>query len=88
MAAGAVRGAVYHTSRYVFHNIPVEPGQQMHFMVEVRDLAPAPDKPPFEFRSTVWTHAVDARTYQPQPQPPVYGKNSWDTAQTLGCSPQ
>jgi len=74
--------------RYVFNNIPVEPGQQMHFMVEVRDPAPGPDKPPFEFHSTVWTHAVDARTYQPQPQPPVYGKNSWDTAQALGCGPQ
>jgi hypothetical protein len=72
--------------RHVFNDIQVDPGQPMHFMVEVRDPAPGSDKPPFAFHSSVWTHALDARTYQPQPQPPAYGTESWNTAQVMGCS--
>lgn len=52
--------------RWVFNDVPVRPGVQHHFLVWAggANLQTFP---------TIWTHAVDARTFFPMPQPPDYG---------------
>lgn len=52
--------------RWVFNNVPVTPGVQTHFVVSVLTLGAKATSP----HSTVWTHAADARTLLPDPQPP------------------
>lgn len=51
--------------RWVFNNVKVEPGKQYHYLVRVHGAETFP---------TLWTHASDARTYlpHPQPAPPCY----------------
>jgi len=51
--------------RWVFNDVPVQPGRQYHFMVAVWRNGRAPD-----FSSSVWTHAPDARTFLPRPEVP------------------
>ena len=46
--------------RWVFNDVPVEPGQQYHFVVHASQSV---DSPP-------WTHAADPRTILPNPQVP------------------
>lgn len=56
-----VNGRTY--PRWVFNDVPVDPGQQYHFLVTV----------PREFGTvypTIWTHATDARTFLPDPPMP------------------
>jgi hypothetical protein len=50
--------------RWVFNNVTVKPGTQYHFMVVA--LGANRTYP------TIWTHAADARTIFPNPQPPRY----------------
>jgi hypothetical protein len=58
----AVSGQFY--PRWVFNDIPVQPGQQYHFAAYVfKNKLPSP-------YSNVWTHAADARTILPNPSPP------------------
>lgn len=47
--------------RWVFNNVKVEPGKQYHYLVRVHGAETFP---------TLWTHASDARTYLPHPEPP------------------
>ena len=56
--------------RWVFNDIPVEPGRVYHFIATV--LSPVKQLTTFP---TVWTHApegVDTRTIMPHPRPPTY----------------
>ena len=74
-------------SRYVFNNIAVQPGQPVNFAVQLRDPNPLlRDVPPYSYYSTIWTHAADARTYLPNPQPPKYGGYQEFMPEVLGCS--
>lgn len=61
--------------RWVFNDVPVEPGQVYHFIATV--LSPVKELTTFPM---VWTHAsaqADVRTRLPHPQPPYYtGENS------------
>lgn len=53
--------------RWVFNDVPVQPGMQYHFMV----LIGGGSRPPaVRTYPTVWTHAADARTNVPNPQVP------------------
>jgi hypothetical protein len=52
--------------RWVFNNVTVKPGTQHHFRVIVMGG-------PNRVYPTIWTHAADARTIFPNPQPPPYG---------------
>lgn len=60
----SANGQIY--PRWVFNDVPVKPGGQSHFIAWVttsrRSLLS-----PF---TTIWTHAADARTYLPAPEPP------------------
>ena len=49
--------------RWVFNNIPVEPGRQYHFAALPAGIDVA--------YPTIWTHGPDARTYLPAPKPPL-----------------
>jgi hypothetical protein len=50
--------------RWVFNNVPVEPGKRYHFLALVyHDKIESP-------YSTIWTHAADPRTYLPVPPVP------------------
>lgn len=51
--------------RWVVNNFPVQPGQQYHFLFLIGALG----QPGASF-PTIWTHAADARTILPQPEPP------------------
>jgi hypothetical protein len=54
--------------RWVFNDVPVQPGQQYHFMAMLTGIqGGVVDGRQFP---TIWTHAADARTYLPTPQPP------------------
>ncbi len=55
--------------RWVFNNVPVQPGQQYHFMAILAGLLGNAVTAGNQF-PTVWTHAADARTYLPNPQAP------------------
>jgi hypothetical protein len=59
-----VNGRTY--PRWVFNNVAVKPGQQYHFMV----TASSPEADFERAYSTIWTHAVDARTFLPHPEVP------------------
>ena len=75
--------------RWVFNNIPVEPGQQYHFMVYLKAPnpgGPTPDAGVAQCFPSIWTHAADARTDLPDPQPPEYGLHDYDTVAALGCA--
>ncbi len=51
--------------RWVFNDVPVEPGTPYHFMAEIGGR--------FAYHSeysSIWTHAADARTINPTPQAP------------------
>ncbi|HPL28810.1 MAG TPA: hypothetical protein PLG21_12225 [Anaerolineae bacterium] len=62
--------------RWVFNNVPVEPGQPYHFAPYVyEDLAT--DLP--SWSCTIWTHAANARTLLPNPRPPRPAVSSWQT---------
>ena len=50
--------------RWVFNNVPIEPGKRYHFLALVYHCK---IQSPY---STVWTHAADARTYIPTPSAP------------------
>jgi hypothetical protein len=56
--------------RWVFNNVTVKPGTQHHFRVIVMGG-------PNRVYPTIWTHAADARTIFPNPQPPPYGCTSF-----------
>ncbi len=47
--------------RWVFNNVKVEPGKQYHYLVRVQGIETFP---------TIWTHALDVRTYLPNPPVP------------------
>jgi hypothetical protein len=47
--------------RWVFNNVIVEPGKQYHYLVRVQGVETFP---------TIWTHALDVRTYLPNPPLP------------------
>jgi hypothetical protein len=51
--------------RWVFNDVPVKPGAQYHFLAWTGGAS--------QVFPTIWTHAVDARTFLPTPQPPDYG---------------
>jgi hypothetical protein len=55
--------------RWVFNDVPVQPGQQYHFMAILAGLLGNAVTTGNQF-STIWTHAADARTYLPSPQAP------------------
>nr|HOR01119.1 hypothetical protein [Anaerolineae bacterium]HPL28298.1 hypothetical protein [Anaerolineae bacterium] len=77
--------------RYVFNNIAVEPGQPYQFTVKLYTTGPAQrleDGSLFRFYSNIWTHAADARTYLPNPQPPQYHAEGLNSAETLHCTDQ
>ncbi len=65
--------------RWVFNDVPVLPGVPYHFVVQVLG--------PVQTFSTVWTHAVDARTILPTPQPP-FDCPGWHTLIDSGFSPR
>lgn len=50
---------------WVFNDVPVQPGHQYHFLALMGSTRVAPTMHP-----TIWTHAADARTLLPAPQPP------------------
>jgi len=50
--------------RWVFNNVPVQPGQRYHFLALVYE-----GKIQWPY-ATIWTHAADARTILPAPQAP------------------
>lgn len=50
--------------RWVFNDVPVEPGERYHFMALVYH-----GKIQWPY-TTIWTHAADARTILPEPQAP------------------
>lgn len=60
----SANGQVY--PRWVFNDVPVEPGERYHFMVSV---LPVGSRLPTLYTS-VWTHAADARTFLPEPEVP------------------
>ncbi len=62
--------------RWVFNNIPVQPGKHYHFLALVYE---GKIQSPY---STIWSHAADPRTYLPSPQPPTY-----DDPAALHCTP-
>ncbi|HOG46900.1 MAG TPA: hypothetical protein PLJ35_20070 [Anaerolineae bacterium] len=77
--------------RYVFNNIAVEPGQPYHFTVRLFGPEPArrlEGGSMLRFYSNIWTHAADARTYLPNPQPPKYGTEAFNTAAAYRCTDQ
>ncbi len=53
--------------RWVFNNVPVKPGRQYHFAPYV--VRPNNKGLP-SWTFTIWTHAADARTLLPNPEPP------------------
>ncbi len=83
-----VDGTLY--PRYVFNNIAVDPGQQpYHFTVKLYTTGPAERLEGgslFRFYSNIWTHAADARTYLPNPQPPRYGTQEFNSAAACHCT--
>ncbi len=58
--------------RWVFNNVPVQPGLQYNFIATVAGANTHP---------TVWTHARDPRTFLPNPQPPA----GCTTGPVAGC---
>jgi len=62
--------------RWVFNNVPVEPGRQYHFAPYV--VRPNNKGLP-SWTFTIWTHAADARTLLPNPEPPRPDVSSWPT---------
>ena len=62
--------------RWVFNNVPVEPGRQYHFAPYV--VRPQNKGFP-SWTFTIWTHAADARTLLPNPEPPRPDVSSWPT---------
>jgi hypothetical protein len=59
----AVDGAAF--PRWVFNDVPVQPGHQYHFLALMGSTRAAP-----RIHPTIWTHAADARTILPAPQVP------------------
>ncbi|MDP2660340.1 MAG: hypothetical protein Q8R28_06395, partial [Dehalococcoidia bacterium] len=51
--------------RWVFNDVPVQPGHQYNFLAQA-----STDLKKLSQFTTIWTHAADARTYLPNPQPP------------------
>ena len=63
----SVNGQSY--PRWVFNDVPVDPTRQYHFLAMLKGLqGGVTDGRQFP---TIWTHAADARTYLPNPRPPV-----------------
>jgi hypothetical protein len=55
--------------RWVFNNVPFQPGQQYLFMAILAGLLGNAVTAGNQF-PTIWTYAADARTYLPSPQAP------------------
>jgi hypothetical protein len=53
--------------RWVFNNVPVDPGKRYHFLASA--LSPVKAVTTFP---TIWTHAADVRTFLPKPKAPYY----------------
>ncbi|MGI8916715.1 MAG: hypothetical protein ACR2JY_23565 [Chloroflexota bacterium] len=55
--------------RWVFNDVPVDPGQHYHFLAMLSGIQGNAVTASHQF-STIWTHAVDARTFLPTPRTP------------------
>lgn len=67
---GAPVASFYETQEQQFNNIPVDPAQPTHFLIDTGKLA---------LPSTIWSHASDARTLLPSPEMPPQCVGSADT---------